>query len=227
MLGNFYRDGKCYCKEALKVNDHDYPSLSDGIVIPHGIFDIKRNEGYVTIGTSKETSEFACDCIIDWWNVCGKNHYNNAPSMLILVDGGGSNSSRKYIFKEELERCANSIGIEIRIAHYPPYTSKYNPIEHKLFCHIQRSFEGIIFDSYETVKNAIEKTKTSKGLRVIARIIKKVYECGKNTTEEYKKNMTIIFDEYLPRWNYRAVPSTLEINGYVNDGMWSYYLDIP
>jgi len=188
------------------VNDHDFKSFSDGSVIPHGIYDIKRNEGYISIGTSKETSAFTCDCIIYWWNTYGVIYYPNSTSILILADGGGSNSSRYYVFKEELERCANIIGIEIRIAHYPPYTSKHNPIEHRLFCHIQRSFEGVIFESYEIVKEAIEKTKTSKGLTVIARIVKKIYETGKNSTDGFKENMKIIFDEYLPQWNYSAVP---------------------
>lgn len=206
MLGNFYKNGKCYCKEALKVNDHDFVSFSEGPIIPHGIYDIKRNEGYVSIGTSKETSKFTCDCIIYWWENYGRIFYPNATSILILVDGGGSNSSRHYVFKEELERCANTIRIEIRIAHYPPYTSKHNPIEHRLFCHIQRSFEGIVFRSYDIVKKAIEKTKTSKGLKVFARIFKKVYETNKNATDKFKENMKIIFDEYLPQWNYRAIP---------------------
>jgi hypothetical protein len=123
MLGNFYRDGKAYCKEVKKVNDHDFKSFSKGSIIPHGIYDINRNEGYITIGTTNETSQFSCDCIAYWWNNYGVNYYKNATSILILADGGGSNSSRYYIFKEELEKCVISIGIEIRIAHYPPYTS--------------------------------------------------------------------------------------------------------
>jgi hypothetical protein len=206
MIGNFYRDGKCYCKEALKVNDHDFASFSGGSVIPHGIFDIRRNEGYISIGTSKETSEFSCDCIIYWWNEYGKNYYSDATSILILADGGGSNSSRHYTFKEELERCANTIGIEIRIAHFPPYTSKHNPIEHKLFCHVQRTFEGVVFESYVVVKEVVEKAKTSKGLKVFARIVDKIYTTGKKVAVGFKENMKIIFDEYLPQWNYRAVP---------------------
>lgn len=207
LIGNFYRNGKVYCKEAIKVNDHDFPSLSEGSIIPHGIYDITKNEGYVTLGKSKDTSAFSCDCLIDWWNTYGLKNYPNAVSILIIADGGGSNSSRYYIFKEELEKCANIIGIEIRIAHYPPYTSKYNPIEHKLFCHIQRSFEGVVFESYEIVKDLVEKTKTSKGLKVFAKISSKIYESGKKATDGFKENMKIIFDEFLPNWNYRAIPS--------------------
>ena len=129
-LGNFYRDGKVYCTQTVKVYDHDFNTFSEGVVIPHGIYDLKRNEGYITLGTSKDTSEFCCDCIKDWWENYGKENYPRANSILTLADGGGSNSSRHYIFKEDLQRLVDEIGIEIRIAHYPSYISKYNPKEH-------------------------------------------------------------------------------------------------
>ena len=123
-IGNFYRDGKVYCTEAVEVYDHDFKSFSDGVIIPHGIYDTKRNEGYITLGNSKDTSEFCCECIKDWWMNYGKINYPNASSILVLADGGGSNSSRHYIFKEDLQKLVDEIGIEIRMAHYPPYTSK-------------------------------------------------------------------------------------------------------
>lgn len=104
--------------------DHDFNTFSNGVVIPHGIYDVKINEGYVTLGNSKDTSEFCCDCIKDWWEKYGKENYNQANSILVLADGG-SNSSRHYIFKQDLQKIVNEIGIEIRMAHYPPYTSKY------------------------------------------------------------------------------------------------------
>jgi DDE family transposase len=124
--GNFYREGKGYCTEAHEVLDHDFVSSAEGVIIPHGIYDIRRNEGYMTLGTSKDTSEFCCDCIKDWWERYGRKIYPEATSVLVLADGGGSNSSRHYIFKEDLQKLSNDIGIEIRMAHYPPYTSKYN-----------------------------------------------------------------------------------------------------
>ena len=102
-------------------------------MISHGIYDVKMNEGYITLGTSKDTSEFCYKCIKDWWTEYGRHHYPSANSILALADGGGRNSSRHYIFKEDLQWIVNEIGIEIRIAHYPPYTSKYTPIEHRLF----------------------------------------------------------------------------------------------
>jgi Rhodopirellula transposase DDE domain len=124
----------------------------------------------------------------------------------MLADGGGSNSSRHYIFKEDLQKLANEIGIEIRIAHYPPYTSKYNPIEHKLFCHVTRACAGAVFTSIEVAKWFIDQTSTSKGLKVFTSINDKVYKTARKATEDFRKNIPIVFDEYLGKWNYRAIP---------------------
>jgi hypothetical protein len=186
--------------------DHDSDSFADGIAIPHGIYDPNSDTGYVNIGTSKDTSEFACDSIRNWWYDEGRHRYHNASKLLILCDGGGSNNSRHYLFKEDLVRMADEIGIEIRIAHYPPYTSKYNPIEHRLFPHVTRACKGVIFKNVEIVKELIEKTQTKSGLRVTARIIDKVYQTGRKVSENFKNNMRITFDEYLPQWNYIAIP---------------------
>lgn len=136
MIGQLYREGELYTQETIEVFDHDWPTLATGVVIPHGLYDITDNVGYIQIGTSHDTSEFACDSIRYWWNTYGKIRYHEANSILLLCDGGGSNSSRYYIFKQDLQALVNELGIEIRIAHYPPYTSKYNPIEHRLFPHI-------------------------------------------------------------------------------------------
>src|SRR2546421_9814706 len=115
LIGEFYREGKGYCTKSVKVNDHDFLSSAQGVIIPHGIYDIKRNEGYMTLGVSHDTSEFCCDCIKSWWETYGKQHYSKASSILILSDGGGSNSSRHYIFKEDLQKLSNEIGVEIRM----------------------------------------------------------------------------------------------------------------
>lgn len=207
-IGEYYQEGRGYCTEPRKVNDHDFISSAEGVVNPYGIYDIKRNEGYMTLGTSKETSEFCCDCIKDWWERYGKHFYSGATSILILADGGGSNSSRHYIFKEDLQKLANNIGIEIRIAHYPPYTSKYNPIEHKLFCHVTRACAGAVFTSIEVAKGFIDKTSTSRGLKVFTFIKDKVYPTGRKASEDFKHNIPLVFDEYLGKWNYRAIPQT-------------------
>jgi len=190
------------------VNDHDFQSSAAGIVIPHGIYDIKRNEGYMTLGTTKDTSEFCCDCIQDWWQMYGRHFYPEATSILVLADGGGSNSSRHYIFKEDLQKLAHEIGIEIRMAHYPPYTSKYNPIEHRMFCHVTRACTATVFTSIEVVKMLIQKTSTSTGLKVIASVKDKIYKTARKASAAFRENMPILVDDCLGQWNYRAVPQT-------------------
>ena len=119
-LGNFYREGRLYTLEELQVFDHDFPSFAEGVIIPHSLYDLNLNVGYVQIGTSHDTSEFACDSFRCWWYNYGCLAYPNADSILVLCDGGGSNSSRHYLFKQDLQNLADEIGIEIRIAHYPP-----------------------------------------------------------------------------------------------------------
>ncbi len=164
-----------------------------------------RNEGCVNIGTSRDTSEFACDSIRYWWNNYGVLHYPEATSVLMLMDGGGSNSSRHNIFKQDLQALVNEIGIEIRIAHYPPYTSKWNPIEHRLFPHITRSLQGVVLTSHQLLKELIEKTTTTSGLKVFACIFNKIYETGRKVEKGFKESMKIVFDEYLGQWNYTAI----------------------
>lgn len=205
-LGTFYRDGLLYTQAPIQTNDHDFPSSATGTVIPHGFYDLKRNTGYITLGTSRDTSEFACDSLSQWWMNEGIIHYPKATSLLILCDGGGSNSSHHYIFKEDLQKTASALGIEIRIAHYPPYTSKYNPIEHRLFAHVTRACEGVVFDSVGTVRKLISRTSTTTGLTTVVNILDKVYQTGRKYADDFKEKMPIIFDKFLPKWNYCAAP---------------------
>lgn len=127
-------------------------------------------------------------------------------SILLLCDGGGSNGARFYIFKQDLQQLADDLGIEIRIAHYPPYTSKYNPIEHRLFPHLSRVCRGVIFDSVERVQELMAQATTQTGLKVFSTIIDAVYETGRSATDEFKQQMPILFDDDLPHWNYVARP---------------------
>jgi hypothetical protein len=205
-LGNLYRPGQVYCREEILSFDHDFPHLANGKIVPHGIYDVKNNTAYINIGTSCETAEFACDSIKQWWYKQGKSNYPKATSILMLADSGGSNSYRHYIFKEALQKLVNTIGVEIRIAHYPPYASKWNPIEHRLFPHVTRSMQGVLLKSYDITKQLIEKTTTKTGLKVCAHVIKKEYEKGKKVAEGFKESMKIKFDKILGQWNYRATP---------------------
>lgn len=168
------------------------------------------HRGFMHLNTSHETSELACDSIAAWWENHGQKTYPKAKKLLILCDGGGSNSSSRYVFKEGLQKLANRLGIEVRIAHYPRYCSKYNPIEHRLFPHVTRACRGVIFRSLETVQHYISKTTTSTGLTIKAGILDKVYETGLKCAVGFKKKMKIAFDKNLPKWNYRAVPQPIE-----------------
>lgn len=211
MIGNFYRDGKLYTQEMVVTFDHDFPSLAEGVVIPYGLYDLKHNHGYVALGTSHDTSEFAGDCIRQWWWDYGQQTYRHARSLLLLCDGGGSNSSRTYLFKAELEKVAQEIGREIRVAHYPPYTSKYNPIEHRLFPHLTRACQGVIFRSVELVKELMAQATTKTGLEVEVSILDKVYETGRKVAANFKEHMRVIFDDELPQWNYVIPPGNTPV----------------
>jgi hypothetical protein len=207
LLGTFYRDGRVYTRQGLLAFDHDFPSYALGVVIPYGLYDLKRNLGYFSLGTSHDTTEFACDSIAWWWENYGRVLYPDARSLCLLCDGGGSNSAEKYLFKEDLQKLADRLEREIRIAHYPPYCSKYNPIERRLFPHATRACQGVIFDSVATVKRLLEKTRTVTGLGVVVAVLDKIYQTGRKYAEGFKRTMKIVFDDDLPKWNYRAIPA--------------------
>lgn len=205
-LGNFYRDGQLYTLAEIQTWDHDFSSQATGVVIPHTLYDFGLNVGYIQLGTSHDTSEFACDSFRHWWYTYGQHLYPQATSILVLCDGGGSNSSRHYIFKSDLQALVDEIGVEIRIAHYPPYCSKYNPIEHRFFPHVTRACQGVVFTSIELVKELMENTTTKTGLQAFVHIIDTVYHTGRKVAADFKQTIRIIFDDHLPLWNYRAVP---------------------
>lgn len=207
LLGDFFRDGRIDAQATIETNDHDFGSAGSGTVIPHGVYDVGKNHGFLHLNTSHDTSELACDSIAAWWEEHGRTDYPEAKKILVLCDGGGSNSATQYVFKEDLQKLADRLRREIRVAHYPPYCSKYNPIEHRLFPHLTRACQGVIFESVELVKGLMEKARTSTGLEVTVEILDKVYRTGRKYAEGFKENMKIIFDEILPKWNYRAVPA--------------------
>jgi Rhodopirellula transposase DDE domain len=208
LIGNFFRPGVLLSKEAIQTLDHDFPSFAEGVVIPHGLYDERHNKGYVHLGTSHDTSAFACDCLLHWWGRFGQKCYPGARSLLLKCDGGGSNSAKTYLFKAEAQRLADETGLEIRVAHYPPYCSKYNPIEHRLFCHISRACQGVIFTSVELVRQLMEKTRTRTGLSVVVEVIDKVYPTGRKVADEIKKSLNLVRDHLLPNLNYRLLPRT-------------------
>lgn len=208
LIGPFFRYGWLYSQQRRQVYDHDFPRFAEGIVIPHGIYDLKRRLGYLNLGTSHETSEFARDCLGWWWDEAGQLHYPHAEEILLLCDGGGSNNARTYLFKAYLQELVNRIGIPIHVLHYPPYCSKWNPIEHLLFPHVSRACRGMVFSSLEVVKSLMEKTQTRTGVQVVVNIVRKVYETGQKVAEQVKHGLNLIRDAFLPQLNYRIAPQT-------------------
>jgi hypothetical protein len=206
-LGKLYRPGKVYCTKAIEVYDHNNDSLIEGTIVPHGIYDLKRKEAYINIGTTHETAEFLCDSIKEWWEKYGKVAYPNADEILIFCDAGGANSWRINVFKVELQRLCNDLNIKITICHYPPYTSKWNPIEHRVFPHITRAMEGIVLNTHEQVKALIEKTTTKKGLRVMANITKKNYPIGRVVHKKALDDINIKYANIIPGLNYSIEPA--------------------
>ncbi len=207
-LGNLFRRGRAWANGPNSAPDHDFLRYAKGILIPHGLYDVQRNVGHVTLGFSHDTSQFACDSFLLWWRRYGGRAYPDATSILLLCDGGGSNGSRHYIFKEDLQKLVNKIGLPIRVAHYPPYCSKYNPIEHRLFPHVTRAWSGVLFRSLDIVMQCLGRTWTSTGLKVTVGVLKKYYEIGRKASDCFLTSFPIIMDEFLPNWNYTAVPTS-------------------
>jgi hypothetical protein len=205
-LGQLYRKGRVWTQQAFEAFDHDFPSWATGVVIPHGIYDLARNRGHINIGLSRDTSQFACDSFRWYWNRIGRQCYPTATSILWLCDCGGSNSAAHYLFKQDLQHLVDELGTEIRVAHYPSYCSKYNPIERRFFPHVGRSCQGLLFDTLDTVVRLMRRTATATGLKTTVNVIRRAYETGRQVTEDFKEHTTIQFDEFLSKWNYRAIP---------------------
>ena len=205
-LGNLYRDGKCYTQAPIKVYDHDYEHLAEGKVVPHGIYDLQANEGYISLGDSSETADFITDNLLWWWTQYGIHRYPDARTVLLLCDAGGGNSYRHHRFKHRLLALSEELGLSFVVAHYPPYASKWNPIEHRLFCHVHRAMSGVVFTDYATIKERIESTTTSTGLRVVVRLNLGLYEKGIKVDPSISQHARIRYHPTQPTLNYKISP---------------------
>jgi len=204
LVGDFKNNGRKWMKKgkAEIVNVYDFWFLAKGRAIPYGIYDICMNNGFVNVGIDHNTSEFAVESIRQWWNKIGKKNYPNAKELLICADGGGSNASRSRLWKFYLQKFANKTGLNITVCHFPPGTSKWNKIEHKMFSFISMNWRGKPLTDYEVIINLIEGTKTKKGLKIKAKIDKRIYELGKKVLEEDFKKINIKEHETNSKWNY-------------------------
>jgi hypothetical protein len=205
-LGDFFRAGTAWTDGYVPAPDHDFPTRATGKLVPYGVYDVGRNEGLMMLSTSADTAELACDSVRRWWHRLGKWHYGNCSQLLLLCDCGGSNSNRQYLFKQSIKHLAMRLGLTIRVAHYPPGCSKYNPIERRMFCHVSRSLQGVTLDSIDTAAHFIGQTSTSTGLSVIVEKARKIYQAAQKATERFLNHMPILFDDHRPDLNYYATP---------------------
>lgn len=203
LLGEFFRPGRAYTDGVLPVQDHDFVTAEQRLV-PYGVFDTVRNEALVLLARGADTSQLACDAIRRWWHRLGRRHYWYASSILVLCDCGGSNGYRQHRFKEDLCELATRLHRDLEVAHYPPGCSKYNPIEHRVFCHLTRSLQSVVLRNIEVARDLIARTTTATGLRVVAEIARQTYEKGRQATSLFLEDMPIVLDRFLPQLNYTA-----------------------
>jgi hypothetical protein len=206
LIGNFKNPGRTYRRKPLTVMESDYPSDADGVAIPYGIYDTVHNEGFVVVGTSHQTPEFAARCIRRWWLRVGKRKFPKKKHLLIQADCGGANGNRLWTWKYELQKLADEFGLPITVTHLPTSASKWNLIEHRLFCHIEANWAGRPLVDYERIIKFIRTTKTKTGLRCRAYLDRKPYETGKHIFNEQKAFINLKPHRVLPRWNYTIIP---------------------
>jgi hypothetical protein len=208
LVGDFKNGGKEWQPTGLpeQALTHDFPQDALGKAIPYGVYDVTANAGWVSVGVDHDTPVFAVSAIEAWWNKMGKAQYPEASELLITADAGGSNSYRSRVFKFELQRLANAIGITIAVSHFPPGTSKWNKIEHRLFSHISMNWRGRPLENFETVVNLIGATSTRKGLRVKARLDKGSYPTGQTVSDDDMKKLNIVRSNFQGEWNYKVSP---------------------
>lgn len=214
LVGQFKNGGKEWRPEGdpEKVNVYDFVDKEFGRANPYGVYDLANNAGWVSVGTDHDTASFAVATIRRWWLAMGSPLYPDVKELLITADGGGSNGSRVRLWKLELQQLSDELGIPIRVSHFPPGTSKWNKIEHRLFSHISMNWRGQPLVSHEVIVNLIAATTTRKGLHVHAELDSKPYPKGIKVTDEEFAAIRIVRDEFHGEWNYTILPSNKQIN---------------
>lgn len=214
-LGNMKNAGKTYRKQRnpVLVKTHDFPDKEFGKAVPYGVYDLTRNEAGVSVGVSHDTAEFAAASIRRWWDRLGDARYPKAKRLLITADCGGSNSPRTRLWRWCLQQLANKTGLKIEVCHYPPGTSKWNKIEHRLFCHITRTWQGVPLETLEIVVSLIGSTRTDTGLEVHAWLDESAYKKGKQITDIQLNEVIIKRDKFHGEWNYTIIPNILSCSG--------------
>lgn len=210
LVGDFKNNGREWQPKNTpeKALVHDFPQDATGKAIPYGVYDMGRNEAWVNVGRDHDTPAFAVASIRRWWSVMGKSQYSEAEELFITADAGGSNGYRLRAWKHELQKFADETNMRIRVSHFPPGTSKWNKIEHRLFCHITGNWRGKPLRTFETIVDLIGNTRTAAGLRVKAKLDKRKYPTGVVTTKAQMDALSLHHDEFRGEWNYELHPRT-------------------
>jgi len=209
-LGNKANVGREYCPKGLprEVDTHDFPDKAKGKAVPYGVYDIDRNEAWVSIGVTCDTAEFAVEAIRRWWRQLGQERYREPGRLLITAYIGGSIGSRNRLWKLELQQLADETGMTIEVCHYPPGTSKWNKIEHRLFCHITRNWRGVPLETHQVVVNLVSSTRTSAGLEVHCWLDEGTYSTGRKISKQEMETVRIKRNKFQGDWNYEIQPNT-------------------
>lgn len=206
LIGNFRQAGRTWRREPLDVLEFDYPNAADGLAIPYGIYDVGRDRGFVVVGVSHQTPEFVIAAIRCWWLHEGRRAYPGQRRLLIEADCGGGNGNRCWLWKFGLQRLADEFDLRVTVTHLPTGASKWNPIEHRMFCFISQNWAGQPLVNYETALKFIRTTKTESGLRCRARLDSSYYATGVKITGEQKAQISLTPHRVLPKWNYTIEP---------------------
>jgi hypothetical protein len=209
LIGNFRNNGRAWCREAPEVSEHGFASEAECVATPYGGYDLTKNRGFVVVGLSHNTPEFAVTVIVRWWEVEGQATYPNADEILLLADGGGGNGNRSRVWKWKLQELfCDRFGVKVTVCHYPPGCSKYNPVEYKLFSQISVNWAGKPLRSLELMLGYIRGTTTNTGLTVQASLDEGVYKKGLKVSREDMKRLSVKDHDVCPQWNYRSVPGS-------------------
>lgn len=207
-LGNMKNSGRTYRRKGdpVRVKTHDFPDKELGKAVPYGVYDITHNEAGVSVGISHDTAEFAVSAIRRWWHELGRQRYPKANRLLITADSGGSNSPRTRLWRWVLQQFADETGLTVELCHYPPGTSKWNKIEHRLFCHITRNWQGVPLETHEIVVQLIGSTRTEQGLEVHAWLDEAIYEKSRKVSNADLATVQIKRNKFHGEWNYEILP---------------------
>ncbi|HSS63860.1 MAG TPA: ISAzo13 family transposase [Gammaproteobacteria bacterium] len=207
LIGPFKQAGTTWSAQTTDVYMHDFPSEALARAVPYGIYDTARNEGYVHLGQSADTPEFAVDAIVAWWRELGQSHYQDVPELLVLADCGGSNGYRSRNWKRQLQvELVDAFGLSVTVCHYPSGASKWNPIEHRLFSEITKTWAGTPLRSFEVMLACLEQTTTETGLTVAAHLVERAYATGIRVSDAEMEALAVEWHATCPQWNYAIRP---------------------